>query len=255
MRLCLLFCVLCLMAPTIYSQQPCLCPKGEKGDPGYPGIPGSPGPPGPSGPPGRDGRPGTPGTSCRTGSDGTCDDRGPPGPRGPRGFPGPSGLPGIVGPPGRPGICDQDAMSSCPEIRAFQERLRNLQLAVNYQFVRRVGQKYFVSNQLRESFENAVEFCSQRGLELALPQSEEENSALTEVVVDADKAVWINVNKKKSEGRFLVDGKKQPLTYMKWAEGQPDESIEDTGCTMLSDKGLWTVTRECFLNAYIVCQL
>ncbi|KAM9753205.1 uncharacterized protein ACNS7B_006556 [Menidia menidia] len=66
MRLCLLFCVLCLMAPTIYSQQPCLCPKGEKGDPGYPGIPGSPGPSGPSGPPGRDGRPGTPGTSCRT---------------------------------------------------------------------------------------------------------------------------------------------------------------------------------------------
>ncbi|KAM9753197.1 mannose-binding protein-like [Menidia menidia] len=255
MRLCLLFCVLCLMAPTIYSQQPCLCPKGEKGDPGYPGIPGSPGP---SGPPGRDGLPGLPGqqgTSCRTGSGGLCGKRGAPGPTGNIGFPGERGVIGLPGQPGRPGFCDQVPKSSCPDIKAYQDSLEKLQLAVNYQFVRRVGQKYFVSNKSRESFGKAVEFCSQRGLELALPQSEEENSALTEVFWDVYKAVWINVNKKKSEGNFLVDGKKQPLTYMKWAEGQPDESIEDTGCTMLSDKGLWTVTRECFLNAYIVCQL
>jgi len=112
-----------------------------------------------------------------------------------------------------------------------------------------------VSNKARESFQKAVELCSQRGLELALPQTEEENNVLTEVFWDVYKAAWINVNNRKAEGNFQVDMKNQPLTFTKWGEGQPDKSIQDTGCTMLSENGLWEVTRECFLNAYVVCQI
>uniref|UniRef100_A0A3B4WIE1 C-type lectin domain-containing protein n=1 Tax=Seriola lalandi dorsalis TaxID=1841481 RepID=A0A3B4WIE1_SERLL len=127
--------------------------------------------------------------------------------------------------------------------------------AINYDFVRKVGQKYFVSYKERDSFSRAVEFCSQQGLDLALPQNEEENVALTQFFGDVYKATWINVNTKKAEGNFEVDLKNRPLTFTKWGEGQPDKSIQDTGCTMLSENGIWRVTNECFLNAFIVCQI
>uniref|UniRef100_A0A8P4GJH2 C-type lectin domain-containing protein n=1 Tax=Dicentrarchus labrax TaxID=13489 RepID=A0A8P4GJH2_DICLA len=127
--------------------------------------------------------------------------------------------------------------------------------AINYDFVRRVGQKYFVSYKERDSFSRAVEFCSQQGLDLALPQNEEENIALTQFFGDVYKEAWINVNNKKAEGNFEADMNNQPLTFTKWGEGQPDKSIEATGCTMLSENGVWRVTHECFLNAYIICQL
>lgn len=112
-----------------------------------------------------------------------------------------------------------------------------------------------MSNKERGSFSRAVEFCSQQHIELALPQNEEENNALTQVFGDVYKAAWISVNNKKAEGNFEVDMKNQRLTFTKWGEGQPDKSIQDTGCTMLSENGIWQVTPECSMNAYIICQL
>ncbi|XP_061576865.1 mannose-binding protein C-like [Cololabis saira] len=150
---------------------------------------------------------------------------------------------------------EEGSGTNCVDIKALQERLAKLELAINYPFVRRVGQKYFVSNKKRDRFQTAVEFCSQRGLELALPQNQEENSALTEVFGDAFKTVWINVNQKKAEGNFEVDMNNRTLIFTKWGRGQPDTSIRDTGCTMVGENGLWNVTQECFLNAFVVCQL
>ncbi|XP_031585657.2 mannose-binding protein C-like [Oreochromis aureus] len=228
MKLLLLLSVICLMATVSFSQPP--GPpgppgeKGEKGDPGYPGIPGMIGPPGP------------------------------PGFQGAKGNRGLHGVPGMPGNPGVDGTCSATE-TSCPDLRALKDRLAKLELAVNYHFVRKVGQKYFVSNKERGSFSRAVEFCSQQHLELALPQNEEENNALTQVFGDVYKAAWISVNNKKAEGNFEVDMKNQRLTFTKWGEGQPDKSIQDTGCTMLSENGIWRVTPECFLNAYIICQL
>ncbi|KAI3371058.1 hypothetical protein L3Q82_023693 [Scortum barcoo] len=150
-------------------------------------------------------------------------------------------------------VFDPDAAgSSCPVLR---ESLAKLEVAVNFDFVRRVGQKYFVSNKQRGSFSTAVDFCSQRGLELALPQNEEENSVLTQVFGDVHKTAWINVNNNKAEGNFEADLKNRPLTFTKWGEGQPDRSIQDTGCTMLSENSVWRVTRECSLDAFIICQI
>uniref|UniRef100_A0A8P4GJA7 C-type lectin domain-containing protein n=1 Tax=Dicentrarchus labrax TaxID=13489 RepID=A0A8P4GJA7_DICLA len=101
-----------------------------------------------------------------------------------------------------------------------------------------IGQKYFVSYKERHSFSRAVEFCSQQGLDLALPQNEEENIALTQFFGDVNKEAWIN-----------ADMNNRPLTFTKWGEGQPDKSIEATGCTMLSENGVWRVTHE-FLVPY-----
>uniref|UniRef100_A0A3Q1AXR9 C-type lectin domain-containing protein n=1 Tax=Amphiprion ocellaris TaxID=80972 RepID=A0A3Q1AXR9_AMPOC len=127
--------------------------------------------------------------------------------------------------------------------------------AINFDFVRKVGQKYFVSNKERGSFSKAEDFCSQRGLELALPQNEEENSMLTQLYGEDDKRAWIGINNKKAEGDFKFDMKKRPLTFTKWGQGQPDRSIQETGCTMVTENAVWQVTRECSLYAYIICQL
>ncbi|XP_041852134.1 mannose-binding protein-like [Melanotaenia boesemani] len=140
------------------------------------------------------------------------------------------------------------------EVEKLKETTAKLELAINFDFVRKAGQKYFVSNKDKGSFSKAVEFCSQQGLELALPQSEEENSKLKQLFDEADKRAWINVKNKNAEGNFEADMNSRPLTFTKWGESQPDKSIQDTGCSM-SDNGIWRVTPDCSLNAYIICQL
>ncbi|KAM9351982.1 uncharacterized protein ABDE67_006841 [Symphorus nematophorus] len=226
MRLFLLICIVCMMASTGHSQIAGLPgPKGDQGSPGLPGLQG------PRGSPGIQGLPGIKGE------------------KGDTGFPGMSGAPGFPGPPGP--VCREDD-ASCPDLKTLKERLTKLELAINYNFVRRVGQKFFVSYKERDSFATAVEFCSQQGLELALPQNEEENNILTQFFGDVYKTAWINVNNKKAEGDFETDMTNRRLTFTKWGEGQPDKSIQEIGCTMLSENGVWKVTHECFLNAFII---
>ncbi|KAJ4937787.1 hypothetical protein JOQ06_002417, partial [Pogonophryne albipinna] len=218
MRLCLPFCVLCLMASTGYSQMADVpVPKGKRGHPGYPGIPGE---------------------------------------KGEKGDTGMPGFPGARGPPGAPGAPGsvENVGSLIEDGGTLKKSIAKLDLAISYDFVRRVGQKYFVSYKKRDSFSSAVEFCSQQGLELALPQNEEENSKLNQFFGDIHKEAWINVNNNKAEGNFLTDMKNRPLTFTKWGEGQPDKSIQGTGCTMLSESenGVWRVTHECSSSADII---
>ncbi|XP_033490466.1 mannose-binding protein C-like [Epinephelus lanceolatus] len=236
--MCLLFWILCLMAPIGYSQLPGPPgPKGYKGFPGIPGLPGMPGFPGPPGQKGDIGNVGAPGAI---------------GPRGGTGYPG-AGRP--TGPTGDT-PCKQALFGSIiPDLEALKKSTSKLELVINYDFFRKVGQKNFVSNKERGAFSRAVKFCFQQGLELALPQNEEENRVLTQFFGDIYKTAWININNKKAVGNFDSDMKNQPLTFTKWEEGQPDKSIQDTGCTMLSENGVWRVTPECSLNAYIICQI
>ncbi|XP_033940960.1 mannose-binding protein C-like [Pseudochaenichthys georgianus] len=252
-----LFCVVCLLnfigSNIINGQTACSCPE-----PGPPGIDGkhglngragldgkhglngragldalSGGPTGPRGPPGVSGRPGEPAAG--------------PGPLGQKGNVGPTGDPG---PGGGPGVC-QD----CDDFTTLTERFSKFVLAINYDFVRTVGQKLFVSYKERDFFSTAVEFCTQQGLELALPQNEEENNMLTQIYGDIYKEAWINVNNNKAKGNFQTDMKNRALTFTKWGNGQPDKSIQGTGCTRLTENGFWEVTTECTNNGYIICQL
>ncbi|CAJ1056992.1 pulmonary surfactant-associated protein D-like [Xyrichtys novacula] len=241
MRLCPIICVLCLTAPVGLSL--------IQGPPGIPGPPGRPGDPGPPGFPGQDGPKGEQGHLGPAGRDGL------PGLPGRDGLKGERGWPGERGEPGRGVTCQQGGVdSSCPDLEALKERVAKLELSTSYDFVRRVGQKYFVTYKERNTFSKAVDFCAQRGLEVAMPQSEEENNALTHFLADGLMA-WINVNTNTAEGKFIVDMKNRPLTFTSWGEGQPDNSIQDTGCTMLTDNGVWRVTRECNLSHFIICQI
>lgn len=248
------------MAPIGYSQLPGPPgPKGEKGDPGPKGSVGRVGNQGYKGDRGPPGDPGMPGFMGMKGENGFMGLPGTPGQSGPAGRSGPAGPAGPAGPPGPPGpvvMCGRDPIGSVSrDIETVKRSTAKLQLAINYDFVRRVGEKYFVSYKERDSFSRAVEFCSQRNLELALPQNEEENNILTQFFTDVYKTAWISVNNNQAEGNFETDMNKRSLTFTKWGEGQPDRSIRGTGCTMLTDNGVWRVTSECFLNAYIICQI
>ncbi|XP_026221851.1 LOW QUALITY PROTEIN: pulmonary surfactant-associated protein D-like [Anabas testudineus] len=235
MMLVLVF-TLCLMAPFGHNQLQGL--PGPKGDPGLPGLPG------PKGDPGFPGIPGSPGIVGRIGFNGLPGSRGPAGPAGPAG---PPGLPGAVL------MCKGGSISR--DLETLKLTIAKIELVISYDFVRRVGHKYFVSYKKEGSLSKAVEFCSQQGLELALPQNEDENSVLTQVFDKDIKKAWINVNNNKAEGNFQVDMKNKPLSFTKWAEGQPDTSIQTTGCTLLLENGMWEVIRECSVNACIVCQI
>uniref|UniRef100_A0AAQ6A8H6 C-type lectin domain-containing protein n=1 Tax=Amphiprion ocellaris TaxID=80972 RepID=A0AAQ6A8H6_AMPOC len=178
--------------------------------------------------------------------------RGPPGPKGERGEPGPMGP---AGPSGLPGIERKDGLHGLIGSPGQPGNVEDCEQAITFDFVRSVGQKYFVSNKERGSFSKAEDFCSRRGLELALPQNEEENSMLTQLYGEVDKRAWIGVNNKMAGGDFEFDMKERPLTFTKWGQGQPDRSIQETGCTMVTENAVWQVTRECSLYAYIICQL
>uniref|UniRef100_A0A3Q1J5D4 C-type lectin domain-containing protein n=1 Tax=Anabas testudineus TaxID=64144 RepID=A0A3Q1J5D4_ANATE len=232
MMLLFLVFTLCLMAPFGHNQLQGL--PGPKGDPGLQGLPGPKGNPGLPGIPGSKGEPGIPG------------------------FPGPEGIfgrRGAVGPRGPPGQFWDYGKQMCFKCVSDFLNVFFFFSAISYDFVRRVGQRYFVSYKKEGSFSKAVEFCSQQGLELALPQNEDENSALTQVFDKDIKKAWINVHNNKAEGNFQVDMKNKPLSFTKWAEGQPDTSIQNTGCTLLLENGMWKVTQECSVNACIVCQI
>uniref|UniRef100_A0A087X326 C-type lectin domain-containing protein n=1 Tax=Poecilia formosa TaxID=48698 RepID=A0A087X326_POEFO len=230
------------MVPMSLSQLP--GPPGQKGDRGLPGPPGEPGAPGAYGTPDS----GFPGSKGENGERGIV---GLPGQRGISSQSKDSGVAGPSGPTGAMGISSQRA-------RDIEEQMKitaKLDLAITFDFVRKVGQKYFVSNKERGSFQKAADFCDQRGLELALPQSEEENHMLLQLMGQHEKRAWININMRKAEGNFQSDMKNRPLTFTKWGERQPDQSIQDSGCSMAAEDGTWRVTPDCSLDADIICQL
>uniref|UniRef100_A0A6Q2Z5W8 C-type lectin domain-containing protein n=1 Tax=Esox lucius TaxID=8010 RepID=A0A6Q2Z5W8_ESOLU len=200
--------------------QDCEC-QGPRGLPGPHGVPGPPGPPGPVGPSG--GMPGLPG------------------PRGAAGARGERGLPGI------PGKCEVGGID-------LHNSIRKLELAINYDFTRRVNNRYFVSDKTQGSFDEAVQFCSKMGFVLALPKNEEENVALTQVFEGGFEQAWVNVDNSK-QANFKVDLNGQPLTFSKWGDGEPKEPSGDKGCTMVTKSGVWKITSECSANSYIVCEI
>ncbi|XP_038136952.1 mannose-binding protein C-like [Cyprinodon tularosa] len=182
--------------------------------------------------------------------------QGPQGEKGRKGFPGP---PGSLGTPGLPGpaiVCGGDRFDSIEQkLQRLKMIAAKIDLAVSFDFVRKIDQRYFVSNKERGSFLTAVEFCSQHGLEVALPQSEEENRKLIQLLGEADKRAWININSQKAEGNFQADMKNQALNFTKWGESQPDPTVQDTGCSVVTENGTWRLTKDCSLDAYIICQI
>ncbi|KAG9330471.1 hypothetical protein JZ751_024268 [Albula glossodonta] len=232
---------------------------------GYPGIPGTPGH---NGLPGRDGKEGMPGPK---GDPGTIGLQGPPGKLGPvgpiglkgdRGEPGPAGKTGLQGPlgpkgdRGAPGPAGPQPEVNLVELQSGLQTLKDsfykLEKVMQFQYVKKVGQKYFVSDKTSGTFDEAVKLCGAVSAAPALPRSPEENQLLSRFLAGSESA-WLSANDRTTEGTF-VDLQGQPIKFSSWKASEPNnyKGVED--CAIVLPNGTWNDVK-CDSNVIIVCEI
>ncbi|XP_063042201.1 mannose-binding protein C-like [Engraulis encrasicolus] len=220
------------------------------------GIPGSPGH---NGHPGRDGRDGKDGRDGVTGSKGDRGEPGepvpgPPGKVGPVGPPGPRGENGEVGPPG-PVTTDPLTKSLLADVHRIASRLSLLEKAASFRVFRKVGVKYYATDGLEDTFDAGLKFCRDRGGDVVLPKSEEENEAAAEMSTPGmHQHEWIRATDRETEGTFL-DTDDSPLTFTKWQTGEPNNYKGKEDCVYVNRANkLWN---DCVCSAkyLVVCEI
>ncbi|TRY98925.1 hypothetical protein DNTS_016982 [Danionella cerebrum] len=228
------------------------CPVYAAGVPGIPGHNGSPG---------RDGRDGLPGPKGEKGEHGVGA-QGPPGKVGP---PGPIGSKGDIGSPGtgfdaalvtqlqsdvkhltdrltlaekRTGIEPALVTQLQSDVKQLTERLTLAEKFLGFPVSKKVGQKYFVSNGLQGDLEKAKKLCSDAGAKIALPRTEEENTALVSLLfVLQSPYVLLGATDEEVEGNF-VDMEGKALTYTNWKSQEPNGYREEN-CPIIDKHGFW----------------
>lgn len=119
---------------------------------------------------------------------------------------------------------------------------------------RKVGQKYYVSNGLKGTFEKAQKFCSDAGAKIVLPRSEDENKVLTSLQAALESTyVYVGATDIRNEGHF-VDMNGQPLTFTKWKENEPNDYNGAEDCTIIYSSGVWNDIN-CSSEWHVVCEL
>ncbi|XP_042362334.1 asialoglycoprotein receptor 2-like isoform X2 [Plectropomus leopardus] len=101
------------------------------------------------------------------------------------------------------------------------------------------GSCYFKSDE-KESWEGSRDYCRQRGADLVVINSKEEQKFVTELSVDGES--WIGLQLKWTEGEHAkwewVDT--SPLTEMFWTPGLPEYSLYRQAVTCCNQQGQWT---------------
>lgn len=119
---------------------------------------------------------------------------------------------------------------------------------------RKVGQKYYVSDGLKGTFEKAQRFCSDAGAKIVLPRSEDENKVLTSLQAALESTyVYVGATDRQIEGRF-VDMNAQPLTFTNWRENEPNDHKGAEDCTVIDKSGVWNDIN-CSSEWHVVCEL
>lgn len=119
---------------------------------------------------------------------------------------------------------------------------------------RRVGQKYYVSDGRKGTFEKAQKFCSDAGAKIVLPRSEDENKVLTSLQAALESTyVYAGATDRQKEGHF-VDMSGQPLTFTKWRKNEPNDHKGAEDCTVIDKSGAWNDV-DCNSEWHVVCEL
>ncbi|XP_063814821.1 pulmonary surfactant-associated protein D-like isoform X3 [Pseudophryne corroboree] len=198
--------------------------NGLKGDPGLRGEPGIPGERGSAGPPGKVGPKGNQGDKE---NDGVAGSKGEKGSTGATGL----GLPGLQGNKGEKGS----------PVLLFHGAIQS-------------GDKLFVTNGLKESFENAQWICKESGGSLAAPKNAAENSAVQKVLLSKGESnrAFLGISDMQVEGTFLyLTGNK--VTFTNWNPGEPNNDKDTEDCTEIQDNGKWNDI-PCILPRLVICE-
>ena len=94
------------------------------------------------------------------------------------------------------------------------------------------------------SWDDAAYNCRQHGGQLAVIESEEENTFVASMRNSQmdDAEVWLGCNDTDVEGTFMciAEGGVQPIGYINWATGQPSNKNGDHHCLIMKTKsGGW----------------
>ncbi|XDV27731.1 hypothetical protein PO909_031221 [Leuciscus waleckii] len=221
----------------------------ESSCPAFAGVPGTPGH---NGSPGRDGRDGFPGPKGEKGDPGVGA-QGPPGKIGPLGVVGPKGNKGNPGLPGT-GVQSALVLQLQSDVKYLTDRLTAVEKVLGFQMFRKVGQKYYVSDGLKGTFEKAQKFCSDAGAKIVLPRSEDENKVLTSLQAALQSSyVYVGATDREKEGHF-VDMSGQPLTFTNWKTNEPNDHKGAEDCTVTDKSGVWNDIN-CSSEWHVVCEL
>ncbi|XP_075866117.1 mannose-binding protein C isoform X1 [Microcebus murinus] len=170
------------------------------------------GTPGINGFPGKDGRDGFKGEKGEPGQ-GLRGLQGPPGKAGPAGNSGAPGLPGAKGQKGDPG--------------------KNPGLT--FSLGKRVGQKIFLTNGEKMTFDRVKALCAQFQGSMAIPRNAEENTAIQNLIGEA---ALLGITDEETEGQF-VDLTGSRVTYTNWNNGEPNNVGSGEDCVVLLTNGMW----------------
>ncbi|KAL6489709.1 hypothetical protein MHYP_G00000540 [Metynnis hypsauchen] len=232
----------------------CPAPAGVPGTPGHNGLPGRDGRDGKDGATGPKGEKGEPGLSVQ----GPPGKAGPAGPAGPAGLIGPVGPPGPQGPkgdPGSPGSTNNDLVKSLQsELQSLKARLSTMEKATSFPIFKRVGQKYYASNGMKEKFAEGLKFCTDAGGTLVLPRSEAENTALSAMHATLGSTyILLGTTDIETEGQF-VDLSKKPLTFTSWMPNEPNNHQGKEDCVGIYTNAKWN-DLPCDSDVSVVCEL
>ncbi|KAL7876708.1 hypothetical protein AOLI_G00116710 [Acnodon oligacanthus] len=232
----------------------CSASAGVPGTAGHNGLPGRDGRDGKVGAAGPKGEKGEPGLSV----EGPPGKAGPTGPTGPAGLVGPAGPPGLQGPkgdPGSPGSVPNDLIKPLQsEIQALKARLTTAEKILSFNTFRTVGQKLFMVNKMDATFDKGQKLCSDAGWTLAVPRTEAENKALSEMIIQLGAShAYIGATDREKEGQF-VDVHKAPLTFTKWKKGEPNNNKLAEHCAGIFASGEWN-DFSCDVNRKIICEV
>ncbi|KAL7876707.1 hypothetical protein AOLI_G00116700 [Acnodon oligacanthus] len=253
----------------------CSASTGVPGTPGHNGLPGRDGRDGKDGATGPKGEKGEPGmrAQCRVAeSIGEASEnrgqqesdhcalisgpsvQGPPGKAGPVGPAGPPGPQGPKGVPGSPGSVPNDLIKSLQsEVQALKARLTTAEKILSFNTFRTVGQKLFMVNKMDATFDKGQKLCSDAGWTLAVPRTEAENKALSEMIIQLGAShAYIGATDREKEGQF-VDVHKAPLTFTKWRKGEPNNDKKSEHCAGMYASGEWN-DFNCDTETKIICE-
>ncbi|XP_062959406.1 mannose-binding protein C [Cynocephalus volans] len=207
------------------------------------------GSPGINGFPGKDGRDGAKGEKGEPG-EGLRGLQGPPGKMGPPGVPGLHGPPGIVGQKGDRGDTpDCDCHLADSESAALRSELDRVKMWLTFSLGKKVGEKLFLTNGEKMTFEEVKALCAQFQASVATPRNAKENSVIQKM---AKEGVYLGITDEIQEGQF-VDQEGKRLVYQNWNDSEPNNADPGEDCVELQTNGRWNDI-SCSSSRLAVCE-
>ncbi|XP_041942633.1 collectin-10 [Alosa sapidissima] len=227
---------------------------GSKGDDGEIGQEGEQGKQGKTGPPGHRGLTGELGS---TGDAGQTGKTGPAGYKGSKGDPGTDGPSGLKGKPGT--TCDCGRYRKV--VGQMDVNINKLKNAIKFLKnvilgIMETEEKLYLIVKEARKYQEALVNCNLRGGTLAMPKTENTNSALAGYVNRAGLTrvfIGLQTSEQPDQGTAVYTDQSPVQNYTAWAEGEPQGAATNSSCVALSSAGRWSPVL-CEGSMFYVCE-